>query len=468
MEMFSSMTPTSRIPDDRQDPDQSLRSGDGSDAVDEAERVEMSTDNPAAPESPGSLPGGEFAMPESDLVDLPDDDLTAEERLLDSIVSDPRAAGEADEAAGACDEAGSVEPSVAPPPPTGCTVASDGSLEEIRRLEDECRSIRETLARVTADRDDLSGRLDLAAVEFERLNQDIDTSESARGRLQGAWEAAQAALLETQTALSETQAQAVRAREDGDAARGRLEEIEAAGQREQDHWRATLREMQADLDRATQRHGRLVWAGAIAIALVAAGGGYGLGRSSHPLPVGGKNMAVAEPALSRPAVAAPVRAVPTNAVRLAGAKAMPPVWPMIRDACISVREEPEALVIRFNDPLFARAVEMAPASRQDLRRVAGLLKPYAAAYRVEVEGHADPSPVGSRVSYASNHELGLMRARAALEVLAKDGGLPLSALSISSAGDTNPPFPGDSPDARRRCRTVVLKLHRSKSPVSQP
>jgi len=70
--------------------------------------------------------------------------------------------------------------------------------------------------------------------------------------------------------------------------------------------------------------------------------------------------------------------------------------------------------------------------------------------------------VASRTTYASNHELGLVRARAAMEVLAKEGGLPLSSLSISSAGDTNPPFPGDSADARRRCRTVVIKLHHAK------
>jgi flagellar motor protein MotB len=414
MEMFSDMTPAPDTPVNPPAPDPSPASREVSSKAGEPR------DEPLDLEDADYPPGEEAIPPESDLGDLPDEGLTAEERLLDSIVSDLPG--------------------------------------KIRQMEDELQSVRDDLARTAADRDDLGARLDLAAVEFDRLNREIDASDVEIGKVRAALKAAQDALAAAEGAA----AAALRERE---AAVGKLEEFSAASQREMDHLRTTLRQRDLEAESTTQRRWRFVPAGAIAIALLAAGGGYALGRAGQTPSSVAPDVSVALPAPPLPVVAAPVRAVPADRVRTAKVMVTPPAWPLIRDPRLTVRQEPAVLAICFNDPVFARAAEIQPAGRQDLRRLAALLKPHLAAYRVEVEGHTDSAPVASRVSYTSNHELGLIRARAAMEVLAKEGGLPLSSLSISSAGDTHPPFPGDSMEARRRCRTVVVKLHRVKPPA---
>jgi flagellar motor protein MotB len=414
MEMFSDMTPAPDTPVNPPAPDPSPASREVSSKAGEPRDDSLDREGVDPP------PADESISPESDPCDLPDEGLTAEERLLDSIVSDLPG--------------------------------------KIGQLENELQAVRDNLARTTADRDDLGARLDLAAVEFDRLNREIDASDVEIGKVRAALKAAQDALAAAEGAA----AAALRERE---AAVGKLEEFSAASQREMDHLRTTLRQRDLEAESTTQRRWRFVPAGAIAIALLAAGGGYALGRAGQTPSSVAPDVSVALPAPPLPVVAAPVRAVPADRVRTAKVMVTPPAWPLIRDPRLTVRQEPAVLAICFNDPVFARAAEIQPAGRQDLRRLAALLKPHLAAYRVEVEGHTDSAPVASRVSYTSNHELGLIRARAAMEVLAKEGGLPLSSLSISSAGDTHPPFPGDSMEARRRCRTVVVKLHRVKPPA---
>ena len=111
------------------------------------------------------------------------------------------------------------------------------------------------------------------------------------------------------------------------------------------------------------------------------------------------------------------------------------------------------------DTVTAEFMSYGPQLGEDLRRLATLLKPYVTAYRIEVEGHTDAATAAGGQASASNRELGLTRARAALDVLVKAGGLPAAYFSVSSAGDTSPLSPGESIEARRRNRTVVIKLH---------
>lgn len=474
MEMLSAMTPTSDIPDNPLVPDPSpsqrdIHAAAGGGAADDA-----FTDEFPGLDDVDSLPADEAIPPESTVCDMPDESLTAEERLLDSIVGDPRVVASPDDVETSrwmpvdSAEAPRTEPEVEPfadavPAPTAAGArVMDDSQERSQRLDDEVRSVRDELARVTADRDDLATRLDLAAVEFDRLNQEIDASALERSKLSATLSAAQDALATAQDALKEVQDEATKALQARDAAVGELESSRNVGQREQDRVLESLRQMQADDRYATQRRLRLFVAGAAAVAVLGVVGGYALGRVTSSGLGAWKNPSVTLPVALPPAAAAPVCTVPTNLVRRTNATATSSAWPSIRDPRMTVTEELGTLVVRFNQAVFVRGAEIQPAGRQDLRRLAAHLKPYATAYRVEVEGHADRTPAASGGSYASSHELGLLRARAAMELLAKEGGLPSSSLSISSAGDTNPPFPGDSAEARRRCRTVVVKLHHAK------
>ena len=436
---------------------------------------------------------------------------TAEERLLESIMSDPRAETGPDETA--VDDtfppesfaAPAEEDDESPPedePARGEEPATSGPVWDrrgavtdplheavatlraeadaticglearLREAQAELQSTRAEGRQVTADRDDLVQRLELAAVEFDRLHRELDEARQQAEAAQAALTSAQAAQAEAHTtaqaAVQAAQEQADAARRERDAAvasaaRPAAEErrvrVELAGLEE------TVRQIQAERVMEA-RHLRVrVGAGAAALALIAGALGYAVGRAGPlfqpaPLPELPYAASNATPggaiASMRPLTATVVRVVqpPGPAV---------PVWPSIRDARLTVREEPGALVILFNEPLFSRGIDLAPDARQDLRRLAALLKPYTTGYRIEVEGHADASRVTGGQAYASNRELGLTRARAAADVLAKEGGLPVASLSVSSTGDASPLVPGDTPEARRRNRTVVIKLHAARS-----
>lgn len=428
---------------------------------------------------------------------------TAEERLLESIVRDPRR--EAGPDATSVDdtfppdafEPSDEEPDELPaadepvraddPVPSvpvwdqpgsdavgelageGAAAVSDESDRVICGLEArlqealaELQTVRDEGRQVTADRDDLVQRLELAAGEFDRLHQELDEARQRAGEAQAALKTARDAMqAENQAALQAAQEQADAVRRERDAAVAQAARPEAEERRlrvELKDREGTIRQLQAAHMAETQRMRVRVGAGAAALALVAVALGYGFGRAGRPArPASHSDLLVAPSnAVSAGALAPtlPRTSAVARVVQPAG-----PVWPAIRDPGLTVREEPGALVIVFNEPLFARGSELALDARRDLRRLAALLKPYAAAYRIEVEGHTDAARAASGQSRAGNRELGLLRARAAQDVLVKEGGLPAATVSISSAGDANPLVPGDTPDERRRNRTVVIKLH---------
>ena len=396
--------------------------------------------------------------------------LTAEERLLETIAGDGRASEFPDETAvddvfpvDTADLEPELEPPPEPPidepvavpapvwddpipPPTADPVVSEPvphpAVAELEALRDE-------LGRITADRDDLAQRLDLAAAEFDKLHASLE--DAGRDR-----QAATTALAEAQAALGETRAQleaALAKAELAQAARDRAEALAKETDQRRQRDAAAFEEERAALEAACtsgRKAGSRAVAAGVVGAIVAALAGFLAGHASSSRAVH-EPAAIPEPRLSaRAPTAATVRVVAPPAI---------PAWPSIQDSRLTVREEANTLVVLFNEPLFIRGAELSPAGRDDVRRLAALLKPTATRYRFEVEGHADPAAVSTAQSRAANHELGLARARAALEVLTREAGLPANAASISSAGDTHPPFPGTTPEARRRNRTAVVKLH---------
>lgn len=417
------------------------------------------------------------------------DGRTAEERLLETISEDPR--GSDAEDVTAVDDVFPVEripaPASEPVPqepagsesaaeadqvpepwdePAGADVEpvpvpADDSRVDDQTLERELQAARDALDHVTADRDDLSERLERAAAEFDKLHESLAEAGRAREALQVELSQANDSLAAARSALDEAQGQAAQARQAREAAQAQAAETERRRQREVADLQNNVTRLGAACEAAHRGWRRGIAAGTL-LVLAAAVAGFGLGRAE-------RSRIARDATAIRPPPVEPVATSPATPPAVARPVPPPPpvplAWPVIRDERFTVRETSDALFIGFAEPLFARGTELTPAGRQDLRRLAVLLKPYAAQYRFEVEGHTDASPVASRQSYSSNHELGLARARAALDVLGREAAFPAGVASISSAGDASPLVPGDTAEARRKNRTVIVILHQAK-PVS--
>ncbi len=151
---------------------------------------------------------------------------------------------------------------------------------------------------------------------------------------------------------------------------------------------------------------------------------------------------------------------PVPAITPARVEAQPaPVpWPVLEGKGFKTARAGNTLNVRFTYGVFARGTEMTGAACQDLRRIASTLTPSSKQLRIEVQGHTDAAPVSSGRPYAGNYELGLSRAKVVAEYLTKQCGLPADMLTVTSAGEANPPYPNTTPESRRLNRTVILKL----------
>ncbi len=126
---------------------------------------------------------------------------------------------------------------------------------------------------------------------------------------------------------------------------------------------------------------------------------------------------------------------------------------------LSLRREQRGLVITLaNDVTFGQgSAELSPRAREQIHRVAELLKHLDAP--VSVEGHSDSLAPPASGRYHDNWELSLARARAVLEVLWHDEGLDPARLRVGALADIRPLRAGDSPAdraANRRTEIVIL------------
>ncbi|MEI6147754.1 MAG: OmpA family protein [bacterium] len=208
----------------------------------------------------------------------------------------------------------------------------------------------------------------------------------------------------------------------------------------------------------TPRYPAPVIAMAIVALIFSTGLAFFVGRASTPPRE--DPPADAAPADGPPAVAAETAPIPAPVLTPVPRETQPTPtpWPALKGAGFKATRDGDALLVRFNYGVFARGTEMTGAACQDLRRIANTLTSSSAPYNIEVEGHTDAAPVSSGRPYSGNHELGLARAKVAAEYLSKQCGLPADRLTVTSAGEANPPYPNTTPESRRLNRTVVLKL----------
>jgi flagellar motor protein MotB len=138
----------------------------------------------------------------------------------------------------------------------------------------------------------------------------------------------------------------------------------------------------------------------------------------------------------------------------------PAPWPTVMVEGVKTGRSENTLTLRFDNGVFTRLTTPSDAAKVQLIEIANILRPHLKDFRLVVEGHTDDQPLKATATYDGNYALGLARAEAIRELLITSGKLSGHAVSPTSMGEKNPPYPNNSEIHRVRNRTVVLKLVR--------
>lgn len=116
--------------------------------------------------------------------------------------------------------------------------------------------------------------------------------------------------------------------------------------------------------------------------------------------------------------------------------------------------------VSFAYPLFSSRVILDPARNSLLDQLGAILGRHAGDWDVRVIGHTDAAAIRGSSLYRDNKELGLARATEVIRYFCRHTAVPASMLTAATAGEDNPPFPGDDPESSRKNRTVTLVIQR--------
>jgi flagellar motor protein MotB len=117
--------------------------------------------------------------------------------------------------------------------------------------------------------------------------------------------------------------------------------------------------------------------------------------------------------------------------------------------------------ITFDEGIFLRNAQIKPDAKVLLTNLGQQLEQGVGNVSIRIIGHTDNEPMPSSKQYKDNTDLGLARATAVFQHLRETTRLPVTTLSVSSVGETNPPYPSDAAN-RTRNRTVVLLISESR------
>ncbi len=123
-----------------------------------------------------------------------------------------------------------------------------------------------------------------------------------------------------------------------------------------------------------------------------------------------------------------------------------------------VMESNATVRVVFNAPLFSSRVTLAEEGAGLLTKLGVILAKHSAEWEVVVTGHTDAVPLRGNGLYRDNQELGLARAQEVVRYLMRESQVPATRLYAATAGEDNPPYPGDDAEARRKNRTVTLQV----------
>ena len=128
---------------------------------------------------------------------------------------------------------------------------------------------------------------------------------------------------------------------------------------------------------------------------------------------------------------------------------------------IQMSESNGTVILRFDAPLFSSRVALDPDQKKCLNQLGGVLAKHATEWRVTVVGHTDATPMRSTGPYQDNRELGLGRAVEVVRYWIRNSDIPASMLTAATAGDENPPFPGEDSESKLKNRTVTIRISAS-------
>lgn len=154
-------------------------------------------------------------------------------------------------------------------------------------------------------------------------------------------------------------------------------------------------------------------------------------------------------------------AVPTGAVGAVVSQPVAPIlrWPDIAVEGAIVTRTNRSVTVVFRYGAFSSMANLRDKAKTDLSLVADQLRNKLDGFRLVVVGHTDTVPMSTNATYSGNYELGMARARAAVDHLVQECGLPAGAIVAVSAGGTpNTPYPNADAESRQKNRTVVLRL----------
>ncbi|MDD2866971.1 peptidoglycan -binding protein [Neomegalonema sp.] len=108
--------------------------------------------------------------------------------------------------------------------------------------------------------------------------------------------------------------------------------------------------------------------------------------------------------------------------------------------------------------------ELGAAGREEIARVAGILKevsdalPPEVPWVLRVDGHTDSRPIAAGARYADNWELSQARALSVARFLIAEEGFPADRVAATGFGEFQPLDPANTPEAWARNRRIELKL----------
>ncbi|MBE1531183.1 tetratricopeptide repeat protein [Actinomadura algeriensis] len=120
------------------------------------------------------------------------------------------------------------------------------------------------------------------------------------------------------------------------------------------------------------------------------------------------------------------------------------------------------IAVTFERGLFDAGATLTPDGRDVLTALGERLRPHADRLAVAVIGHTDRTAVRPGGEYASNVEIGTMRATVAREVLRSSARIPTTRFTLSTLAGMLPPYGGDAGGTGApgdpRNRTVSLRV----------
>ena len=120
----------------------------------------------------------------------------------------------------------------------------------------------------------------------------------------------------------------------------------------------------------------------------------------------------------------------------------------------------DSLVLLVDEIFRPGTPDLSEKGRKQLQRIAKEIRSLSPA-QIEVEAHADSTPVGKqqRTRFPTNWELSAYRATAVTRFLIAQG-LPAHLFKAVSRADTRPVAPNNTPEGRRQNRRVVIKIYK--------